>query len=230
MNIEKNLIRGEIVKRYNSLLMDVRLADGKIVSAFCSSLKIGNICLSGNCVYLKEQPRLRIVQYEIEFIGTKEGLILVNPTYKRRLFLEAFERGLIAELQDFSACRELSSSDALSYADFELTNKNHEKCVVFIENVYGKVGGYSAFPEGINFFEIEMFENLARLRKKGYRTIVFMIVPREDCAEAKFSWVLDPIAAAKIFDEAKNGLEFICYGCNVGTNNVTINRSMNILY
>ncbi len=230
MNIEKNLIRGEIVKRYNSLLMDVRLDGGKIITAFCSSLKIGNICVAGNYVYLKKQPRLRIVQHEIEFIETKDGLILVNPTYKRQLFLEAFEQGMVSELRDFSACREFSSGEALSFADFELMNKNHEKCVVFIENVYGKLGGYSAFPEGINFFEIEMFENLARLRKKGYRTIVFMIVPREDCAEAKFSWGLDPVAAAKIFDEAKNGLEFICYGCNVGTNNVTINRSMNILY
>lgn len=230
MDIENNLIQGEIVKRYNSLLMDVRLSDGKIVAAFCSSLKIGKLCVPGTPVYLKIGLQIRIVKYEIEFVRQNDSLILVNPTYKCRLFAEAFEHGVITELKSFSACRETSSGDALRYVDFELSGKEHEKCVVFIENIYGKLGGYSAFPEGINFFEMEMFENLSRLRKKGYRTIVFMLVPREDCTEAKFSWTLDPIAAAKIFDEAKNGLEFICYGCNVKINSVTINRAMNILY
>ena len=57
-----------------------------------------------------------------------------------------------------------------------------------------------------------------------------MIVPRNDCIEAKFSWNLDPRAAAKIYDEAKNGLEFVCYGCKLDKNSVSIAEKMKILY
>ena len=38
------------------------------------------------------------------------------------------------------------------------------------------------------------------------------------------------VAAAKIFDEAKNGLNFIGYGCNIDKKSVTLSHLMTIQY
>ncbi len=82
----------------------------------------------------------------------------------------------------------------------------------------------------VNFFELEMFEEMGYLRAKGYETYAFMIVPRADCQDIRFSWKYSPLAAAKIFDEAKNGLNFIGYGCNIDKKSVTLSHLMTIQY
>ena len=49
----------------------------------------------------------------------------------------------------------------------------------------------------------------------------------EDITKEK---VIDPTSAAKIFDEAKNGLEFVCYGCKISKDGVSIANKLEILY
>ena len=93
-----------------------------------------------------------------------------------------------------------------------------------------KIGDDVVFPSTINFFELEMFEELKRLRAKGADTYVFLIVPRNDCVQAKFVWNQDPIAAAKIYDEVQSGLKFCCYSCNVNQKSVSIAKKLKIVY
>ncbi len=69
---------------------------------------------------------------------------------------------------------------------------------------------------------------LFTLRKKGHETYVFLIAPRIDTNSVKFVWNLDPIGAAKTYDEAKNGLKFVCYGCNLDINGIEISKRIRI--
>ncbi len=231
MKLNFNLIEGEVVKRYNSLLLDVKLFDGKIVSAFCPAEEVCSMSQAGTKVLLRAKgKKYSIVRYEVEFLVMPEGLLLANSLYNRTLFREAVKKGIISEFSDLKECREILKGDELEHVDYELVLSNGEHVYVFIENLFNKVEGYSMFPQGINFFEMKVFDELSQLRSKGHRTAVFMLIPREDCHQAKFSWKLDPVAAAKIYDEAKKGLEFICYGCKVTKNDVTISKQMNIIY
>ena len=75
---------------------------------------------------------------------------------------------------------------------------------------------------------MEMFEEMKKVRAQGYRTVVVLIVPRMDCLETLFSWTIDPISAARIYEEAKNGLEFVCYGCKLAKKSISISNKMNI--
>lgn len=74
-----------------------------------------------------------------------------------------------------------------------------------------------------------MFEELAKLRRQGHKTVIFMLVPRQDCVEAKFSWNLDPVAAARIYDEAKMDWNlFVMVAILIKS--VTLANKMKILY
>ena len=121
-------------------------------------------------------------------------------------------------------------SEKINHIDFELSNDKGEKCYVFIANMYHKDKGSAIFPAQVSFFELQMFEEMHRLRRQGHKTKVFMIAPRQDCLDVRFSWSIDPVSAAKIFDEAKNGLEFICYGCKIDKKGISIGRKLNISY
>ena len=221
MIIEDLLYKGRVVSCYNSLLIDVRLDDDSPAAVFCASSEAAALCKAGTEVFVRRAPgNLRKVRYELEYLNLDEGLIFVNPSANRKLFLEAFENGVLKEFGRYENCREIEPDDHLQHVDFELSSNAGEKCFVFIEDVYNKTAGYSVFPAGINFFEMEMLDELRRLRLQGHETAMVLVVPRKDCLDARFSWNLDPVAAARIFDEAKNGLKFFCYGCNIDNNSI----------
>lgn len=232
VEISPELIKGQVMNCYNSLILDVRLADNSLVPVFCGSSEAAKLCSAGvDAIIKRHRDSLRKIRYELEFISRSEGLILVNPTYNGFLFQEAFDNGVLsADFDAYNVCRRIEPDEHLPHIDFELSSPSGNKCYVFIENVFNKQNGCSVFPAGINFFEMAMFEELAKLRRQGHKTVIFMLVPRQDCVEAKFSWNLDPVAAARIYDEAKNGLEFVCYGCNIDKKSVTLANKMKILY
>ncbi len=231
MQISGNLIMGEVICRYKSLLLDVRLDNGEKVTAFCGSIFLSTKCSAGTKVYIRHRAKpQRVVKYELVFIDSSQGLIWADPSCNGNLFYESWQKGKINELSSFSKCQRIKGNTYGRHIDFELTSLRGDKGVISVVSIYGRNGNQAVFPSRISFFELEMFEEFARLRAKGIRTFLLMISPYNHMNEAKFSWTIDPVAAAKIFEQAKNGLEFICYGCKVAKNDVTISNRLNILY
>lgn len=231
MELGQELIPAKVDKVYNSLILDAVLPDKRVVPVFCGASETVKLCSHGASVWLRHTPsKHRKIRFELMFISRAEGLIFVNPGFNRALFQEAFKAGILQDFSSYKYCRPIDPDDHLFHVDFELSSASGDKCYVFIKNVYLKQGSYAVFPDSMNFFEFEMFEELSRLRAAGHRTAVFMLVPRNDCLEAHFSWKYDPVASAKLFDEAKNGLDFVCYGCNLEKKSVSIANYMKIVY
>lgn len=231
MDLGQEMIPAKVDKVYNSLIIDAALPDKRVVPVFCGASETVGLCAHGTAVWLRQTPsRLRKIKFELMFISRAEGLIFVNPSYNRALFREAFNAGILNDFSEYRYCRPIDPDDHLFHVDFELSDESGAKCYVFIKNIYLKQGGNAVFPSSMNFFEFEMFEEMSRLRNAGHRTAVFMLVPRNDCREAHFSWKFDPVASAKLFDEAKNGLDFVCYGCNLDKKSVSIAHNMKIVY
>ncbi len=226
-----NLLPAEVVSVYNNLIVDVRLEDGQIAAAFCGAIEIAGICKPKMRVWLKRTSHVnRLILYNIAFVKTPEGMIFANPKYNRQLFTEAFEKGMIPELSEYTDLIPLGMEDNINGMDFELSNPQGKRAFVFVTAIYEKLNGCAVFPRSTNFFEIKMLEQMTRKKQSGDEAYIFMIVPREDCVSAKFVWTLDPPAAAALFEAAKNGLNFLCYGCKINKNRIEINRKMEILY
>ncbi|MBQ9732037.1 MAG: DNA/RNA nuclease SfsA [Alphaproteobacteria bacterium] len=231
MQITDNLEIAEVVGKYNRLIIDVKLNDKSIVSAFCSCYDVAEMCHPGTMVYIGKRKNKNLhLEYEIEFIVQDNKLVYAQPNHNNDLFAEAFDNGSIPEFSDYNRYHRIGASDKLAHIDFELSNSRGEKCFVFITNIYKKIGADVFFPSEINFFELEMFEEMEQLRMQGHKTCIFMIVPRSDCHSIHFSWKLSPLAAGKIFEEAKNGLNFIGYGCNINKMSVTLSNNIPVLY
>ena len=160
MEISPELIKGQVMNCYNSLILDVRLADNSLVPVFCGSSEAAKLCSAGvDAIIKRHRDSLRKIRYELEFISRSEGLILVNPTYNGFLFQEAFDNGVLsADFDAYNVCRRIEPDEHLPHIDFELSSPSGNKCYVFIENVFNKQNGCSVFPAGINFFEMAMFE------------------------------------------------------------------------
>ena len=231
MEIKIELQSAEVIKTQNSLILDAKLLSGNIVPVFCASAEILSLCFPKTAVILSHKAsKTNLIKYEVEFIYLSNNLVLANPSYRHEIFREAFENKILEDFKQYDFCRRIEKDEGLNYVDFELTSSTGDRCMVFIDCIYKKEGLSAVFPAQRNFFEFAMFDEMQKIRSRGFQTFVFMLVMRSDCQNAKFSWKLDPIAAANIFEAAKNGLNFVCYGCNIDKKSVTISKKMDILY
>ena len=231
MEYNYKLLKAEVEQVYNKLIVDAKTGDGKSVTAFCPAMEIAEVCKKGMKIWLKKTSlQDRLIKYNVAFVETSDGVVFANPKYNRQLFQEAFAKGILSDFDGYDKCNPLGAQDNAKGLDFELVAENGEKCFVFVTSIYDKIEGCAAFPHAINFFEMQMFSEMQRLKLSGHKVCVFMIAPRSDCVNAKFVWSLDAVAAAAIFEAAKNGVNFLCYGCKIEKNNIEINRKMDILY
>lgn len=231
VEISNTLIKAEVAATYNGVILDAKFADDSLKPVFCSAYDVVQMCAPGTAIYVRcNAAKNRKVVHELELVEQNGSLIYGRPNRNNDLFEEAFNAGTLTEFAQYSRCRRLEPDDHLPHVDFELSADNGAKCFVFVTNVYHKHGGSAVFPMEVNFFEMEMFEEMRRLREQGHKTCVVMIVPRADCHDIHFSWKYSPLAAAKIFDAAKNGLNFIGYGCNITKKIVTLSNLLPIVY
>lgn len=233
MNYKEPLIEAKIINTFQKCILDVQLQDGSFSYAFCPEVDFNQqLYPIGAKVYLtKSADKRRKVPYICQMSDSGAGLIFVNYKYKNQLFQEAFFKGVLDfDFGQYVNLREIKDGDVLKMTNFELLADNGRRAYVYVVDIFNKIGDDVVFPSTINFFELEMFEELKRLRAKGADTYVFLIVPRNDCVQAKFVWNQDPIAAAKIYDEVQSGLKFCCYSCNVNQKSVSIAKKLKIVY
>ncbi len=230
MDFNTDLIKAEVVGRYKRLIVDVKLRDDTVVPAFCSDDNLfPNLYVKGAEVWIaKIKSKFRKLRYEIYMVNKGDGLVMVNQRGNPKMFVEAFKNRVMEDFIQYSKIRHMVLADNLPHLDFELSNQD-EKCYVSLRPIYNKQDGRAVFPSKVNFLDMEMFEEMRRMRALGHRTVVVLIVPRIDCLETKFSWTIDPTSAAKIFEEAKSGLEFVSYGCNLDKKSITITNKMDIV-
>ena len=233
MKFDEVLIGGEIIANYKNIIVDVLLDDGEKVAAFCPECNRGGRLyrLGARVLLGHSADKRRRVPFVCEMVDEGSGFVFVNYKYKNPLFAEAFKQGILD--QDFGAysyIREIKPGEELKYVNFELADDDGRKAYVYVVNVFNCQGGCAVFPSTINFFEIEMFEEMRKMRRFGHETFVFLMVPRGDCFQAKFVWSLDPVAAARFYDEGQDGLKFCCYRCVVDVAGVAVCEKVEILY
>lgn len=229
MEFKDEFLKAKVVNRYQRLIMDIKLDDNSLTQAFCSDDNVfPNLYTKGADLWVSRvKDRTRRLRYEVQAVNKGDGWVMVNQRYFHKLFAEALRNRIMPDFLQYSKVRRVTLADNLPHLDFELSNQQ-EKCFVSLRPIYNKQDGKAVFPTKVNLLDVEMFEEMKKVRAIGARTVVVLIVPRFDCVETLFSWTIDPVSAARIFDEAKNGLEFVSYGCNLDKKGINITSKLNI--
>ena len=230
MEYKYKLTKATVTDVCNNIIVDAKLEDGQKITAFCGAPNIAQQCKEGMTIWLKRTSNpSRLVKYNVAFIEPDNALVFANPKYDKRLFLEAFENDILEEFDKYDECLQLDE-EFDEGIDFMLSNSSGDKCFVYVTCIYSKRDSYAVFPHTINFFEMKVFEELLNRKKQGAEVYVFLIVPREDCIDAKFVWDINSLASGAVYNAAQNGITFICYGCNVDKTKIEIDHKLDILY
>ena len=230
MDYDGELVAGTIVRVVGNLIFDIKKTNGEIEPAFCGAIELAEMSNAGMPVLLTQSSdESRIIKQNVLFVKTTEGWIFADPKYNRALFREAFALKKITEFAQYDDYHELQSQEA-GGIDFVLSNAKGEKAWVFVTSIYHKKGEFATFPQKINFFEIKTLEALQQKIKNREKAYILMIAPREDCAKAQFVWDIDASAAAAMYDAHHSGVNFLCYGCKIEDNSISLDKSLEIVY
>ncbi|MFH0844094.1 MAG: DNA/RNA nuclease SfsA, partial [Pseudomonadota bacterium] len=144
------LVQGTLVKRYQRFKADVRLRNGRLITAHCpNSGSMLGCSEPGRPVYLSRDvnPR-RKLKYTWQIIDMPSSLAGINTLVPNLLVKKVVSDGKIVGLSDYQEIRPEVNYGQGSRIDL-LLEKKGERCFVEIKNCTLVDGNIAYFPDAV---------------------------------------------------------------------------------
>ena len=178
-----DLIRGKLVKRYQRFLADVKLDNGRQVTAHCAnSGRMTGCSQPGRPVFLSyhDNPR-RKYKYTWELIHMPDAWVGVNTQVPNRLVAHTIRSGQLSELNGYNKVTREVTVDSHTRLDLKLSAEGRRDCFVEVKNCTLVEQGLAMFPDAPTVRGQKHLTTLERLKKKGARTVIFFFGPANRC-------------------------------------------------
>jgi len=222
------LIPGILVKRYQRFKADVKLADGKMVTAHCpNSGSMRECCEPGRPVYLSfhDNPK-RKLKYTWELIEMPTSIVGINTLVPNRLVAESIEAGLVSGLNGYdNITREVKTSDN-TRLDMLLSSKDGNRCYVEIKNCTLVNEGIAYFPDAVTSRGLKHLVELSSLVSKGFRCVIFYLIQRMDAKTFQPADHIDPAYGKALRQAHKHGVEILVYDTKINLKTINLNEKI----
>jgi sugar fermentation stimulation protein A len=224
------LIPGILLSRYKRFLADIKLDNGKIVTAHCPNSGSMKSCKEpGSRVYLSHHDKpSRKLKYTWEMIEDNHTWVGINTGHPNKLVMQAIKDKHIKELEGYSIIKPEVKLGAHSRIDI-LLEKSDEICYVEVKNVSLKENGQARFPDAVTERGHKHLKELMNVVKQGHRAVIFFVVQREDTNSFSPADDIDP-TYGKLLRKAvqTGGVEALAYQAKVSPKEIKISLSLPI--
>lgn len=222
------LTAGTLVRRYQRFRADVRLADGRTLTAHCPNTgRMLGCCEPGRPVYLSHHPRPeRRLPFTWELIRMPASLVGVNTLVPNRLVAAAAHAGAIPELSGYSEVRREVRLAPGTRIDLELVRPGGERCLVEVKNCTLVEDGAALFPDAVTARGRRHLEELAQRVGPGSRSVIFFLVQRMDAERFRPAAAIDPHYAAALQAAAAQGVEVLAYDAHIDLTALRLRRRL----
>ncbi len=229
MKFADPLIRGRLVRRYKRFLSDVDLTSGEQVVAHCANPgSMLGLAEPGAEVWLSPSRNpARKLKYSWELVAAGGGLVGINTGHPNAIVAEALAADRIAELTGYQSLRREVRYGRNSRIDLLLEQPGRPPCYVEVKNVTLKRGAEAAeFPDAVTQRGAKHLAELAEMAQSGARAVMFFLVQRGDCERLEIAGDIDPDYQSAFNAALANGVEAICYDCDVAPQAIELNRGL----
>lgn len=203
-----------MIKRYKRFLADVEMPGGEMITVHCPNPgSMMGINEPGMKVLLALSPNpKRKLPWTLQFVETRDSLVLVESALANKLFHEAFKASLIEPLAHYSeATAEHSFSD--SRFDFLLTGAAGDPahCLVEVKSTTYLDQGVALFPDAKTERGRKHLTTLGEGLRQGYKALQFYVVARRDASLFKPAQHIDPLYAEALRRAHAGGVNVLAY-------------------
>jgi|TARA_B110000908_G_scaffold135484_1_gene160293 sugar fermentation stimulation protein A len=230
MQFSSTLIQGTLIKRYKRFLADVELTDGSIVIAHCPNTGAMTGCAEpGWKVWLSpsNNPKRKLL-YTWEVVLTNQlHWIGVNTHKANALVKEAIQDKKISELIGYENLKaEVKFGEENSRIDFLLTAPEKADCYVEVKSVTLLDNNLGYFPDAKTLRGQKHLRELSYIASQGKRAVLFFCVQHSGIQSVQVAKHIDPDYAKELKQAMLNGVQILCYNCEINSEKIYINQSL----
>ena len=207
-------VKGIFKKRPNRFIAEVDV-DGEIQIAHVPNTgRCKELLVEDAVVWLKpsDNPK-RKTKFSLHFVENRGHLVSIYSQQANEIVYDAIINGQIKELSDYNNYQREKTINN-SRIDIYLTNENGEKCFVEVKGVTLVVGTEARFPDAPTERGTKHLKELIKLRKEGYRTVVFFLIQHPLGESFAPNWDNDSVFSQTLNEAYENGVEILVYKCD----------------
>ena len=212
----------ELLKRYKRFMVDVRLADGQVITLHCPNTGSMRNCVlpATQCWYSTSDNPKRKYAHTLEVVTTPGGhLAGVNTGRANTLVQLAIAAGTIDELHGYTSVRrEVVYGEEKSRIDFLLEGAAHDPrpCYVEVKSVtLMEAPGQGLFPDAISDRGSKHLRELMAMVQQGYRAVLLFCVQHTGIEWVEPADGIDPVYGKHLRDALAMGVEVIAYQADI---------------
>lgn len=229
MDFPNPLLPGTLERRYKRFLADVRLDDGRRVTAHCPNTgSMMGCCTPGARVWLshREDPRRKLA-YTWELVEADGTLVGIHTGRSNALVAEALEAGRLPSLAGADGVRrEVAYGRERSRIDLLLTFGQRD-CYVEVKNVTAAVqGGVALFPDAVSTRGTRHLRELMAMVESGHRAALVFCVQRSDVHRVRPADEIDPEYGYELRRAAAAGVAVLALGARVSPRAIQLERPL----
>jgi sugar fermentation stimulation protein A len=224
MRFAAPLLPGRFLRRYQRFFADVRLEDGRVVTAHCANSGSMKTCYEPEArVWLsRENDPKRKLQYTWQLAEVGRARIFVHPVLANRVAKEAVERGVIAELRGYE--RLLTEPRVGEHTRFDLLlSRGSERCFVEVKSATLKLAdGRIAFPDAVTERGTKHLRELVEQVRRGHRAVLLFSINRSDAKTIEPAADIDPAYTKTLRWAVEHGVEVLAYRARITRQSVEL--------
>ena len=221
------LHRATLLRRYKRFLADVRFEDGREETVHCPNpgAMLG-LAEPGLTVWTSVGgSKTRKLPHTWELAEADGGMVGVNTLTPNRLAAEALADRLIPEIAGYDSVRREVKYGEASRVDFLLEGAGRPPCWLEVKNVHlMRQRGLAEFPDCVAARSLKHLRELQARVALGERAVMLFVVQRTDCDRFAAADDLDPAYAKGLIEAFRNGVEVLCYTCQIDLQTLRISR------
>jgi sugar fermentation stimulation protein A len=225
-----------LIQRYKRFLADVRLDDGRVVTATCPNTgSMLGLNAPGSVVWLSQSDSAtRKYPFTWELVEADLGagpvLVGINTGHPNKLVAEALVAKRITVLAGYPTLRREVKYGRNSRIDLLLECAQKGLCYVEIKNVHlSRRHGLAEFPDSVTARGVKHLGEMSDMVRQGHRAVMVFLIQRAEARRLQLARDIDPGYGAA-FDKARAaGVEAIALRCRIGIDEIAVDRSVPII-
>ncbi len=236
MRLPAPLLRGQLIQRYKRFLADVRLDDGRLVTATCANTgSMLGLTAPGSVVWLSESDSpTRKYRHTWELVEADLGkgptLVGINTGHPNKLVAEAIAARRIRALAGYPGLRREVKYGRNSRIDLLLECPTKGSCYVEIKNVHlARRHGLAEFPNSVTERGVKHLSEMSDMVRQGHRAVMVFLIQRGDARRLAFARDIDPTYGAAFDAATAAGVEAIALRCKMATEEIVVDKPVPIV-